>query len=232
MLQSVKELRGYTIRAMDGDAGKLHESYFDDQLWNVRYVVVDTGNWLMRRRVLIPPTTLGQPDGEAQVLPANLTKKQVENSPPTHSEKVVSRQVKDEELHSSYRWPYWRLAAPGFGLSPLASARLVDRTSEKRSQPKDQRDDPHLRSMREVIGYRTCAWDGDVGHVEDFLVDVDAWRIPYMVVATRGWLGGNKLLVTLPLVNRVSRRGKKVHVNLPREIIENCPEFDPSGLAG
>lgn len=228
MLQSMKELRGYTIRATDGNSGKLHESYFDDQEWNVRYLVVDTGNWLTRRRVLVSPSTLGQPDGKAQMLPTNLTKRQVENSPPTHSERVVSRQVRDEDLDSYYRWPYWGLAAPGFALRPLASAWLTERTSEKGSQPREQGDDPHLRSTREVIGYHTEASNGDVGRVEDFLVDDDTWRIPYIVVATRGLLARNRFLVAPPWIDRVSRSERKVHVDLPREIIENSPEFDPS----
>jgi hypothetical protein len=228
MLQSVKELRGYTIHGIDGDAGKLYESYFDDQEWNVRYLVVDTGNWLTRRRVLVSPRTLGQPDGKSEVLPANLTKRQVENSPPTHSDRVVSRQGQDEGPDNYYLWPYWRLAAPGFGLRPLASAGLTERTSEERSQPREQRDDPHLRSTREVIGYRTEASDGDVGLVEDFLVDDDSWRIPYMVVAMRGLLTRNRFLVAALWIDRVSRNQRKVHVDLPREIVENSPEFDPS----
>lgn len=228
MLQSVKELRGYTIRGTDGDAGKLHESYFDDQEWNIRYLVVDTGNWLTRRRVLVSPSTLRQPDEKAEVLSANLTKRQVENSPPAHSERVVSGQGQDEELDSYYGWPYWRLAAPGFGLRPMASAWLTERTGEEGSQPRDQKDNPHLRSTREVIGYRTEASDGDVGLVEDFLVDDDTWRILYLVVATGGLLARNRFLVAPPWIDRVGRSKRKVHVDLPREIIENSPAFNPS----
>jgi hypothetical protein len=53
MLRSVKELQGYAIRAIDGDIGQVHDFYFDDQSWLIRYLVVDTGNWLPGRRVLI-----------------------------------------------------------------------------------------------------------------------------------------------------------------------------------
>jgi hypothetical protein len=228
MLRSVRELHGYTIRATDGDAGRLHESYFDDRKWDVRYSVVDTGNWLTRRRVLVSPTALGRPDGKAQVLPANLTKRQVENSRQANLERVVSRQEEDAELDSFYQWPYWRFAAPGFGLRPMASAWLTERMSRKGSQPREQRDAPHLRSTREVIGYRTEASDGDVGLVEDLLVDDHTWRIPYIVVATRGLLARNRCLVALPWIGRVSRSDGKVQIDLARTIIENGPEFDPA----
>jgi hypothetical protein len=79
-----------------------------------------------------------------------------------------------------------------------------------------------------VIGYRTEASDGDVGPVEDFLFDDETWRIPYIVVAARGLLARNRFLVAPPWIDRVSRSRRKVHVDLPREIIENGPEFDPS----
>ena len=62
MLRSLKELQGYTISATDGDIGSVHDFYFDDQHWTVRYLVVDTGGWLSGRRVLVSPLALGRPD--------------------------------------------------------------------------------------------------------------------------------------------------------------------------
>ena len=51
-----------------------------------------------------------------------------------------------------------------------------------------QRGDPHLRNSGAVIGYRIEATDGDIGHVEDFLVEDSSWAIRYMIVGekTRG----------------------------------------------
>jgi len=53
MLRGVKEMLGYAIRATEGEIGQVHDLYFDDQAWTVRYVVADTGNWLSGRRVLL-----------------------------------------------------------------------------------------------------------------------------------------------------------------------------------
>ena len=82
MLRSEKELHGYAIRAIDGDIGKVYEFYFDDLAWIVRYLVVDTGKWLPGRKVLLWPGVLGQPDWETGSVPVELTKAQVEGSPP------------------------------------------------------------------------------------------------------------------------------------------------------
>jgi uncharacterized protein YrrD len=47
MLQSRKQLYGHQLGASDGDLGQVKDFYFDDQSWAVRYVIADTGTWLV-----------------------------------------------------------------------------------------------------------------------------------------------------------------------------------------
>jgi len=228
MLRSIEGLQGYTIFAKDGEIGKVHEFYFDDQTWVIRYLVGDTGNWLVGRRVLISPLALGQPDWAAHTLPVGLTKKQVEDSPHISTDQPVSRQM-EEELHTYYGWaPYWRGATPLGGMGGLAVAQMIAGTKEEESETKEKEGDPHLRSTREVIGYYIQARDGEVGHVEDFIADDEYWYIRYMVVDTRNWLPGKKVLVAPAWVEGVNWAENKVFVDLLRETIKHCPEYDPS----
>ena len=46
MLRNVTRLKGFTIRARDGDMGIVDQFYFDDESWAIRYLVVNTGDWL------------------------------------------------------------------------------------------------------------------------------------------------------------------------------------------
>ena len=55
MSRSIKQLYGLKLHASDGEIGHVKDFYFDDQKWVVRYVVVDTGPWLLDRLVLIAP---------------------------------------------------------------------------------------------------------------------------------------------------------------------------------
>ena len=50
--------------------------------------------------------------------------------------------------------------------------------------------DTQLRSVREVNGYHIKAEDGEIGHVEDFIVEDDVRTIRYMIDDTRNWLPG------------------------------------------
>jgi hypothetical protein len=222
MLRSAKSLHGYTIEARDGDVGKVSEFLFDDQFWTVRYLVVKTGRWLMERRVLIAPAALGQPSWETQRLPVKLTQEQVEKSPDIDTDQPVSRQ-QEVALHAHYGWSsYWDMVTP-LGSAPISVPQPAMEVGEIVDQG-----DPHLRSTQAVMGYYIQACDGDIGHVEDFIVDDGAWTIRYMVVDTRNWWPGKKVLVSPWWITEVIWGTMRVRVNMDCETIKNSPPFDPT----
>ena len=85
--------------------------------------------------------------------------------------------------------------------------------------------DSHLRSTKAVTGYHIEALDGELGHVDGFIVDDESWAIRYMEVATRNWWPGKKVLVSPAWIERVSWEDSKVYAGLTREAIKNAPEF-------
>jgi hypothetical protein len=225
MLRSVKSLVGYKIQAEDGDVGKVNEFLYDDETWTIRYLVVDTGSWLSGRKVLLSPLdTISTPDWALKTFPVDLSKEQVKNSPEINVVKPVSRQ-QQQELHTYYGWPvYWPSVTPS-GL-PLVTPAATQKEKEKSSAASE--DDPHLRSTNEVTGYTIQATNGEVGHVEDFIVDDVPWIIRYMVVDTKNWLPGRKVLVSPAWIKNMSWSARKVGVDLSRESIRNSPEYDSS----
>lgn len=88
--------------------------------------------------------------------------------------------------------------------------------------------DSHLRSTKEVTSYYIEASDGDIGHVEDFLIEDESWTIRYIVVDTRNWWPGKKVLVSPEWIEQVSWTDSRVRVDVSRDTIKNCPEYDPS----
>lgn len=220
MLRSIKELRGYNIITKNRYIiGHVHEFYFDDQYWAVRYLVFDRGNWLLRRRVLISPVFLGKPDWNMRVFPLELTKKQVKKIYGIDRKKPVYHQHK-VKLAKHYSRPTV-LTGP--------SKSMHEKNKQlKRSSKKKVKYDPHLRSTREVIGYRIHAMEGDIGHLDDFIVEDSSWIFRYLVVDTQNWLPGKKVLLAPNWSHEVDWEESKVRVNLNREHVKNSPEFDPS----
>lgn len=232
MLRSAMEIRGYGIDAIDGEIGKVHDLFFDDARWTVRYIVVDTGNWLPGRRVLISPTSLNEPDWMQRMLSVSLTQDKISKSPSVASDKPVSRQL-ERDLVSYFDWPvYWAPAAytvgaMGSGSPPPPVATNTPDADVKQSAEMES-GDPNLRSMSEVAGYRIQAADDEVGHVEDFIVDDESWAIRYVVVDTRNWLPGRKVILAPKWFTDCVWAESKVYTDLSRDAIKGAPEFDPS----
>jgi len=228
MLRGVNDLRYYTIQATDGEIGSVHDVFFDDEFWILRYLVVDTARWLPGRKVLLTPGVLGTPNWKQHLLPVALTREQVKNSPDIDSDKPVSRQH-EVELHSYYGWPYY-WGMPGATLPMGMEAPLPEALPPLAGERQEKaHGDPHLRSARELRGYHIQASDGEIGHVDDFLVDDETWEIRYMVAATRNWLPARKVLISPHwLIGHISWAGRKVNVIMTQESIKNSPTYDAS----
>src|SRR5215217_1450115 len=189
MLVTAKKLFGFSLSATDGEIGKVKDVYFDDHTWVIRYVVVETGNWLLTSSVLIAPravTTL--PDMDSKTIPVALTKDQVKHSPPIDTDLPVSRQ-QELSLFDYYAWPaYGSIATvyPTIGMMEEAS-RLEHKEAD------EEKYDPHLRSFKHVSRYEVYNTEGLVGSVEDLLIDLSNWRILNLVLQTTKEEMGNIL---------------------------------------
>lgn len=233
MLRSIKEMNGFTIIASDGEIGKINDFYFDDQTWTIRYLIADTGGWLTSRLVLISPEALGKPDWENEEFHVNLTKKQVEESPDISRDKPVSKQ-QEVDLTNYYGWPYYWTGMTGGipGAIPYPAAVEAGTSREIKKDSEENKGDPHLRSTNEVEGYNILASDGEIGSVEDFIVDDETWNIRYMIVDTNKWLpGGKKVIIALQWIRDIDWLESRVTVDLDKQNIKSSPEYDPDSLS-
>jgi uncharacterized protein YrrD len=226
VLSKAKTLKGYKLDSLDGEIGKVKEFYFDDRYWTIRYLVADTGNWLTGRQVLISPYALNSVIKSEKQLSVDLTKMQIENSPSLESHKPVSRQFEDD-YYGYYGWPtYWS------GSSVWRDSPYIERNRNKwRESTKGAKAwDRHLRSTYEVTGYHLQALDGEIGHIEDFIIDDETWTIRYLIINTGNWWPGKKVLVSPQWIERVSWNESKAFVNLSRDTIKESPEYTEESL--
>ncbi len=234
MLWTASSLTGYAIEATDGEIGTVSDLLFDDRGWIMRWLVVETGSWLSGRKVLLPLSALGQPDLARSHFPATLTMQQVRDSPALDTDQPVSRQA-EAQLYDFYGWnPYWgsgSLSTDNLMAIPSGMEMLSAEPGLRVPGAADSRateGDPHLRSMSAVTGYHIEAIDGEIGHVEGFLVDAADWRIRYIIVNTRNWWPGQKILVAPHSVTTIEWPASLVHLNLTSEKIRGGPRYDPT----
>lgn len=226
MLCNTKTIQGYKLNCRDGEIGKAQQFYFDDKHWTIRYLVANTGTWLTGRQVLISPYALVSVNEAQENIEVNLTKKQIEKSPSLNTDKPVSRQF-EEDYFGYYEWPVYWNGPYQWGFLPHLSR---NKNEWNPSTSIEKAWDPHLRSTHEVNGYHIQASDGEIGHVEDFIIDDHSWSIRYLVINTHNWLPGKKVLVSPQWIDRVSWSESKVFANLTREMIQNSPEYSAETL--
>lgn len=221
MLRSINEIIGYEIRATDGEIGKVKDFYFDTVKWTIRYLIANTGNWLTGRKVLISPEAIGENNWlNGRTLPVLLTKKQIENSPEIDEDAAVSRQH-EQAMADFFQWSaYWK--------SHIVTGTPSDAIATAAEYVAGPEGDPNLRSISEVVGYQIQATDDEMGHVEDFIIRTDDWSIRYMVVDTKKWLPGKKVILPPGWVGPISWKDKQITVDMSSEHIRNSPEFDPT----
>lgn len=86
--------------------------------------------------------------------------------------------------------------------------------------------DEHLDSVKETSGYHIHARNGEIGHVDDFLIGQDSWRIRYLLVDTSNWIGGRSVIVSSDTVERVDKADAQIYVAADRDAIQNAPALE------
>lgn len=240
MLRSINKLSGLTIYATDAEIGRADAFFFDDEHWSIRYMVANTGSWLNRETVLISPQSIRAIDWEGRRVDVNLTRQQVQDAPSTATDQPVSRQMELE--HATYygHEPYWHgpdmwgiLGFPYYGGgSGHASMGITSTERERASEIAHDlpHGDSHLRSTHEVSGYHIRTSDGEIGHVDDFVMDDETWAVRYLLVNTHNWWPGKHVLLAPAWISAVNWSDRTVDVDLPRNTIKNGPAYDPTQL--
>ena len=231
MLRRLNDLEHWAVLSSDGDdLGTIQDFYFDDERWTVRYVVVKTGRWLTGRTVLLSPLSLDRVHWEQAVVRFALTREHIESAPDADVAMPLSRRW-EAAYAGHYAIPYYWSGTGIWGDWPTpVEARLAVR--EPAPAPSGT-DAEHLRSARVVTGFHLLAIDGEIGHVDDFLVDDGTWTIRYLLIDTSNWIGGRAVLMPPERVPQIEWPTRLLHVDLTREEVTNSREYDPAAdIAG
>jgi uncharacterized protein YrrD len=215
MLRSVRQLYGKKLGASDGDIGHVHDFYFNDQQWTIRYLVAVIGSSLSARLVLISRDVFEKLNQGGDCLLVNLTRQQVENSPAIESHKPVS-------LEYQAYWDGTETWGPGGFPEAAPPPRLI--LSQQAG------DDLHLQSAQALSGYPIQTSEGSIGHVIDFIIEDKSWAICHLVVETGHWYSRKEIVISPKNIDRISYKESKVFVNVTKEAILEAPQYHVSPL--
>jgi len=234
MMQVISALKGFGVDATDGNFGTVADFLFDDVSWKVRWLVVDCGTWREGHKVLIHPSAVSSIDFDEECFEVKLTKAQVEASPDEFEDLPVSQQM-ETKLYEHYGWdPYWSdsyvLGASGAMAAPLMAAPYFgfgagEGAVEREEAPISE--DSHLRSFVEIVGYRIHAQDGEIGHVENFMLDGSSWTLRFLIVDTSNWWFGTRVLISPSSVTEIDWSDRRIKVDASLSDVKTSPIWDP-----
>ena len=102
-----RDLTGKTVEALDGLIGKIDEATYDV---GSSYIVVDTGPWVLGKKVLLPAGVIVHVDFDSETVFVNRTKEQITNAPEYDEAKMRDQAARKryKSALSSYYGPQGR----------------------------------------------------------------------------------------------------------------------------
>jgi uncharacterized protein YrrD len=103
-LRSAWEVRNYRVLARDGEIGHVEDFLYEDQTGRMKWVVVDTRNWLPGKQVLISPDWITEVKWAESRVVVRVDREAVRNSP-AFDPAVDVDDVYESGLYTHYGYP-------------------------------------------------------------------------------------------------------------------------------
>ena len=220
MLKSFRALIGCKLQGRDGGIGTVIDCCLDDRHWLIRYFLVDATDWLPDRNVLISSAVIDGRRSKQKLFSADITRRQIVDSPGIDAHQAVSREH-EQQLALHYGWPaYWAKAHP-FAPTPV----YLDLDGEENNEST-------LRSLNAMRGYRISAEDGEIGRIDDFLIEQESWSVRYFVAQTDVLDQSRRVVIGIAWISAFSWVDGRVEVQLPTEAIKKGPAYSEPWVPG
>lgn len=218
MLLRAHELEHYSLQAADGELGSVNRLYIEQATWVARYLVVGTGLMELGQEVLVSMYAVRQVDHDAKRITVSLTKEQILNAPPAVLDLPLSRTYEREYLQF-YGWPaYWEQAGGTIG-------GRVDTPAEVLARVPAEAETIQLMNSDDLAACRVQAIDGEVGDLDDILLDTDDWRVPFLEMDVGHWWAGRKVLIPTDWITGMDWNDMRIDVGLRIGQIQSAPEY-------
>ncbi len=229
MLHSLNALHNYHVSAPDGDIGYCKDFLFNDEQWNLHYMLVDTHKWIPGgKKVLLHCNAVEAIDVEAKTIKINLTREQIKASPSLLANEPISRAYEKTYMC------YFDYATYHVGPSPVDSyfAGIHPEQVKLAGAPKEPASEKnHVHSAHFIEDYDLQATDKKHGHIVDFILNEETWDIELLAVELGNWFMHSKPVLLPPSeLGKISWPKQKVYIELDAEHIKAYPLYKQSKL--
>jgi uncharacterized protein YrrD len=211
MMRTGKEFHGTPISAVDGELGSVHDFYFDDRTWKIRYLVVSVGNQPLPRHMFISPFALATFEGKRLTL--QLTQEEARKCLGESTGRMSVEQMRnrtEQLLYEGYGWGETRSAV----VFPEGCLNSFECKESGR----------HFHSCRITSGYTVSTMDGN-GKMEDLLFDDRDWSVRFLLINTDRDEGTR--VSPTSLVDSIGRETESLQLGCRQRRLLECARFNP-----
>lgn len=229
MLHSLNELSNYHVVATDGDIGYCKDFLFNDEQWNLHYMLTDTHRWLPGgQKVLLSTNIIAGIDRKQRRINISISRSDIEKSPSLPSNEPISR-AWEKTYQCYFDYAYFKV-----GPNPLDSYFMGTHLENIKivAAPKEPDSEKnHEHSVHSVEDYDLQTSDKRHGHIIDFIVSEHNWQVMYLAVDVKHWLANSDTVLLNPdKLERLSWPKQKVFVEMSAKEIERLPVYDLHAL--
>jgi len=106
-LRSTHNVNGYNIQGIDDTIGHLEDFIIDDETWEIRYLIIDTQNWLPGKKILLAPQWIESVSWDESKLTVNFLCEDIKQSPEYTEETILDRDFETSLYQHYNREGYW-----------------------------------------------------------------------------------------------------------------------------
>jgi len=219
MLKNIRELIGCRVHAKDGNIGKVSEFYFDADGWRIRYLLVDAYNLPTKGHMLIPLNAFMEPDWDNKMFCLNIDKGKANEDPKLDANNPVIIDY-GRDLTAYCGWPVYPYTA-GEISPPVVSDKAMQAALVEEGIA-----DHQILGVNEIYGYSVFADDGEIGKIEDIIVDDVEWHMIYFVIGMGPWPTNERIRVSPDMVESIIPENSRMNINILKKNIKPNATYD------
>jgi sporulation protein YlmC with PRC-barrel domain len=229
MLLKTEDLMIYTVDFSVNIKGKIFDIYFDSLFWNFQYLLITLKISRKEKIYLIPTIALEKPDINFCSIPIQANIIDSNDMGEASKSTIRGRTIQENDIQNSVP-----IAEVPSSINDLNSRNVKEVKDLVTLTLLDEKNNKvplinHIRSYNELLGYHIRTNDDEViGHVTDFIVESETWKVRYFLIETRNWLtGGKKILLSPTWIEKIRWSNNVVSIDLTKEAIVKSPAYNP-----
>ena len=229
MLHSLNATKNYKLITLDGEMGYCKDFLFNDEQWNLHYLLADTHRWFPGgQKMLIHTRAISKIDAKKQEIHLNLSKQALQDSPSLMANDPISRAYEKTYMC------YFDYASYHVGPDPLDSYFTGVHPEQVKlaaapDEPKSEKN--HIHSAHFVEDYDLDDKDNKHGQISDFVFDDQNWDIQFLAIQLGNSFTHSKPVLLEPSeLEKIDWPNQQVHVALPTTELLSCPVFQSNRL--